>query len=104
MFPGNKLPITAAFPVEVRRHPGGVHISLAHGESEALVELTSSLSSGGQAAARILWYDGSAWQPADTDEITIHDAVGSFEGDSGDRALVKFDRQSGLWLVWQLEC
>jgi hypothetical protein len=98
------LRITAAFPVEARRHPGGTHISLAFTEREALVELTSSLSSGGSATARILHFDGDDWIDADSDTIEVHDAIGSLEGNPGDKALVRFHRQSGRWLVWQLQC
>jgi hypothetical protein len=87
------LRITGAFPVEVRRHPGGTHI-----------ELVSSLSSGGVASARILHFDGDDWIDADSDTIEVHDAIGSLEGNPGDHALVRFHRQSGRWLVWQLQC
>jgi len=95
--------ITGAFPIEIRRHPAGVHISLAYSERTALVELTGTLASGSNTTAKVLWYDG-AWQEAETDEITIHDAIGTMEGDPGDNALVRFHRQSGQWIVWQLQC
>jgi len=98
---GGKL--TASFPLEIHKHPGGAHISLAYTEREAFVELTSTLTSGGSASVKVLSYKGG-WSQADTDEVVVHDAVGTMEGDVGDKALVKFHRQSGLWLVWQLQC
>lgn len=98
------LRITAAFPLEVRRHPGGVHVSLSVMEREAVVQLTSTITSGGSGTARIQHFDGDDWIDADTDAITIHDAIGTFEGNPGDRALVRFHRQSGQWIVWQLQC
>ena len=96
--------ITAAFPVEVRRRPGGWHLSLAYEEQAAVVELTSTLSLGGEAYARVLWHVEGDWTEAETAELTVHDALGTFEGNPGDRALVRFDRQSGQWIVWQLQC
>jgi hypothetical protein len=102
--PSPRWKITGSFPIEVRRHRGGVHISLAFTEKEALVELTTMLTSGGNAKAKVLWRQGGTWSQADTDEITVYDAVGTMEGNVGDKALVKFHRQSGLWIVWQLQC
>ena len=96
--------ITAAFPLEVHHTPVGVHLALAYGEREAHVELTSDLASGGFATAKILAHDGLLWNEAATPEITVHDAVGTFEGTIQDRGLVRFHRQSGLWIVWQLRC
>ncbi len=96
--------LTAAFPLEVRRRPGGWHVALAYEEQTALVELTGSLSSGSSAFAKVLWRFEGEWQEAETAELTVHDVLGTFEGEVGDRALVRFDRQSGQWLVWQLQC
>ncbi|MGE0609283.1 MAG: hypothetical protein AB7O62_19485 [Pirellulales bacterium] len=96
--------IGGSYPIEVRRHPAGVQISLAVQDREALVELTSSLSGGGSATAKILHFDGSTWIDAQTDPIRVHDVIGSMEGNVSDHALCRFHRQSGRWLVWQLEC
>jgi hypothetical protein len=96
--------MTAAFPLEVRRRPSGWHFALAYEEQTALVELTGNLARGSSAYAKVLWRFDGDWQEAETAEITIHDALGTFEGDLGDRALVRFDRQAGQWIVWQLQC
>lgn len=96
--------LTAAPPLEVRRRPGGWHLSMTQPQHTALVELTADLSIGSSATAKVLWYQGSAWTDADTAEIVVHDALGTFEGNSGSKALVAFDRQSGQWIVWQLQC
>ncbi len=98
------LRLTAAFPLEARQRPGGWHVSLAYEEQAAVVELTGNLSLGSSGTARVLWWLGDAWQEAETAEITVHDALGTFEGNPGDKALVRFDRQSGQWIVWQLQC
>lgn len=96
--------VTAAPPLEVRRRPDGWHLSLASREPSALVELTASLSIGSSAAAKVLWYQGGQWTEAETAEIVVHDAIGTFEGNAGDKALVRFDAQSGLWIIWQMQC
>lgn len=96
--------ITAAYPLEVSRDAAGLRLSLAAGLKIELVELTSDLNSGGEATAKILVRDGDDWVDAATSEIDVEDPLGTFEGATGDRALVLFHRQSGKWLVLQLEC
>lgn len=96
--------LTAAPPLEVRRRPGGWHLSMTQPEHTAVVELTADLSIGSNATAKVLRYHDGAWTDADTAEIVVHDALGTFEGTSGSKALVAFDRQSGQWIVWQLQC
>lgn len=96
--------ISGAYPIEVRRHPGGIHVSLAVQEKDAVVQLTSPLSSGGSASAKILHFDGTDWVAAETDPIRVYDVIGSMEGSINDHALCRFHRQSGRWIVWQLEC
>ncbi len=96
--------ITTAFPLEARRHAGGVHLSLAVMERDAVCELTSDLHAGGSASAKILAFDGTSWLDAETSTIVVHDALGTFEFTSGDRILARFHRQSGRWIVWNGEC
>ena len=96
--------LTAAPPLEVRRQPGGWHLCLAAPQHTALVELTAELSLGSSATAKVLWHQGDDWTEADTAEVVVHDALGTFEGSPGHKALVSFDRQSGQWLIWQLQC
>ncbi|MDZ4781237.1 MAG: hypothetical protein SGJ19_13365 [Planctomycetia bacterium] len=96
--------LTAAFPLEARRHAGGVHLSLAFLEREAICELTGDLHVGGSASAKILDFDGVSWVDADTSTVVVHDALGTFEFVSGDRVLVRFHRQSGKWIVWNGKC
>lgn len=96
--------VTATPPLEVRRRPGGWHLSLASHEQAAVVELTANLSIGSSAAAKVLWLQAGQWTEAATAEVIVHDALGTFEGNAGDKALVRFDPQSGQWIVWQLQC
>jgi hypothetical protein len=98
------LSMSGSYPIEVRRHAAGVHVSLAYADKDAHVELTSELHSGGSATAKILHFDGDQWQDGETDSIDVHDVIGSMEGNVGDKALVRFHRQSGMWIVWQLQC
>lgn len=93
--------LTGAFPIEVHRHPGGLHVALASAEREALARLTTALAPGGTATAQILWHDGSAWQDAETGAVELHDDHGNMAGVPGDRVLARFHRQSGRWIVWQ---
>ena len=67
------------------------------------MELTSTLTQGGSAQAKVLWFAGS-WSEAQTRELTVYDAVGTMYGVPGQKALVRFHRQSGRWLVWQMQC
>jgi hypothetical protein len=96
--------VSGALPIEVRHHPGGTVISLAYQEKEAVCELLAAMSAGGSAAAKLLAHDGVSWVDADTAEITVHDAIGSFEFNPGDRVLARFNRQAGLWNDWNGAC
>ncbi|MBI1899744.1 MAG: hypothetical protein HYS13_01360 [Planctomycetia bacterium] len=102
--PGLGERFAAASPLELRRNGAGVQVSLAPQDLEALVELTSSLSQGGSARAKVLWFDGTSWIDADTAELTVYDVIGTMQATSGKKALVRFHRQSGRWVVWQLQC
>lgn len=96
--------LTATFPLEVRRHSGGVHLSLAMIDKDAVCELTGDLHVGGSAPAKLLAFDGTSWVDAETSTITVYDALGTFEFVSGDRVLARFHRQSGRWIVWNGQC
>ncbi len=96
--------LTTAFPLEARRHAGGVHLSLAVQERESLCELTADLHVGGSAPAKILAFDGTNWIDGETSTIVVYDALGTFEFLSGDRVLVRFHRQAGRWIVWNGKC
>lgn len=96
--------VTAAFPLELRRHAGGVHLSLAMLDKDAVCELTGDLHVGSSAPAEILAFDGAGWVDAETSTIVVHDALGTFEFQTGDRILARFHRQSGKWIVWNGEC
>jgi hypothetical protein len=95
------LNVTGSFPIEVRRHPAGVHVSLAYAEREAVVELQTALAPASTATGQILWRDSAAWLPGDTAAIDVEDPLGNMAGVPGDRLLARFHRQSGRWLVWQ---
>ncbi len=94
----------AASPLCVRRRPFGISLDQQTPELEELVELVTDLHIGGSATAKVLTFDGTSWIEAETEELTVHDAVNTFEGVSGARALVRFHRRSGQWIVWQLRC
>ena len=94
------LKLSGSYPVEVRRHGGGMHVSLAYTEREALVELTEDLEPGGSAAAKTLWHDGTTWIDGATASITVHDPLKCCAGRPGDRMFCRFHRQSGLWIAW----
>lgn len=94
----------AASPLAIRRGPAGFLLQTQTAELEELVELLEDLHIGGSAAAKVLAHDGTAWVDAPTATLEVHDAIGTFEGLAGARALVRFHRRSGRWLVWQLRC
>lgn len=98
------LQLSAASPLQMVRTPAGLHVTTGYAEHEAYVRLSAALSRGGSAAARIQWFDGLSWIDADTDEIVVYDLLGSFEGQPGDHALARFHRQSGRWVLWNLQC
>ncbi len=85
------------------RGTGGVLMAPPPAEAAEVVQLAGTLSMGGSVPARILRYDGTTWRDTG-EEITVHDVVGSMEGTPGKRGLAWFHRQSGLWILWQLEC
>ncbi len=96
-------PLWAAPPLQLTCLPEGTQLIPAPPEAAEVVQLTTTLSLGGSAQARVLHYDGATWKQT-AQEITVHDVVGSIEGPPGKRGLAWFHRQSGLWILWQLEC
>src|SRR5262245_43110371 len=90
--------VTAALPLEVRRLPGGIHLSLAHEERVAVAQLAGSLTAGGAAAANVLWWTGAVWGAAATGPITVYDVLNNPYLPSATRVVVRFDRQAGRWL------
>jgi hypothetical protein len=61
-----------------------------------MVELTSSLSVGGNATATILQWTGSVWDNTGA-SVTVHDPIERFSGVSGDKYWVKFQSASSRW-------
>jgi len=96
--------LSVAPPLELSRDAAGYRIRLATLEKIELFELTEDLSAGSSAAADVLAFDAAAWNPAATASILVTDPIGSFEGLIGDRGIAMLHRQSGLWLVLQLQC
>lgn len=104
----NAMELRAAAPLAITKTAsGGTVVSLGFGYDETCVcELTDDLAEGGSATAKILWdlAQAGTWAvDADTEEITVY-APTNMSGVTGDRVLAKFDRQSGLWLIWQKDC
>ncbi len=97
----NRLSVAA--PLKLLQHAGGLQLVAPLPEAAEVVQLTTTLTLGGSAQARVLHYDGATWKQT-AQEITVHDVVGSMEGTPGKRGLAWFHRQSGLWILWQLEC
>ena len=91
-------------PLQLSRGAASYRLSLADWPKIELFELNEDLMAGGSAEASVLAFDGTDWQPAATQTIVVHDAVGSFDALSGSRGVTWFHRQSGMWLVMQLEC
>ena len=105
----NAQNLRVASPLEISQTAGGDRvISIGYGfDLWCVFELTADLNRGGNAAAKILWDQNQAgtWAlDADTSAIAVYDAVGTFQGVTGDRGLAAYDRQSGLWVVWNLFC
>lgn len=103
------LNFTVAAPLTITGSKAGPRVvSLGYGyDLWCVFELTADLNRGGNATAQILWDQNQAgtWSiNGDTAAITVYDAVGTFQGVTGDRGLAAYDRQSGLWVVWNLFC
>lgn len=97
--------LTVSAPLEMKTVAAvGRTLSLSYLEQEALVELTEALHRGSSAEAGMLWEQGGAFSTAATAYITVHDVLGIFENQIGDRLLVKWNRQAGKWIVWQGDC
>lgn len=103
------LNFTVAAPLTITGSKAGPRvISLGYGYDLACVfELLVDLNRGSNARSKILWDENQAgtWAiDADTAEIYVYDAIGTFQGVTGDRGIAKYDRQSGLWVVENLFC
>lgn len=107
----NAMELRAAAPLAITKTAsGGTVVSLGFGYDEFVVfELTEDLEEDSgvrTASAKILWdlAQAGTWDTdADTDEIEVYAATNA-TGTSGDRGIAKFDRQSGLWLILDLDC
>lgn len=95
---------SVAFPLELSRDKAGTRLRLTRETVIEVFELTEDLTSGSEAGAKILAYDGASWADAATAPITVADPLGTFEGSAGDRGMALFHPSSGLWIVLQLEC
>lgn len=107
----NAMELRVAAPLAITKSAaGGTVVSMGFGYDEFVVfELLEDLEddAGVRAAdAKILWdtLQAGEWATdADTAEITVYAAT-NMTGTSGDRGIAKFDRQSGLWLILDLDC
>lgn len=100
------LRISAAAPLEARLDEGGINLSLSSWPRWELCELTTTLTAGGQAQARLKTFNfsTSAWTDLTAEEITICDSLGDKSGAVGRRAWIFFSPVSGRWEVVQLQC
>lgn len=105
----NAQDLGVASPLAITETAGGRRvISLGYGyDLWCVFELLVDLNRGSNARSKILWDANQAgtWSiDADTAEIYVYDAIGTFQGVTGDRGIAKYDRQSGLWVVENLFC
>jgi len=100
------LRISAAAPLEARLDSGGINLSLASWPRWELCELTTTLTAGGQAQARLKTFNFTAlaWTDLTSEEITIHDSLGDKNGAVGRRAWIFFSPVSDRWEIVQLQC
>lgn len=99
--------LSVAAPLQLSHDSAGRRLSLSPGLRIELFELLEDLAAGSSASARILWFDGTTWNAAASHDIVVYDAVGSFNGVTGDRGIVFFHQQAkpaGQWVILQLEC
>lgn len=99
--------LSVAAPLQLSRDTTGTRLSMAAGLRIELFELLEDLAAGSSAAAKILWFDGTDWVDAATHDIVVYDAIGTFNGVTGDRGAAFFHRQAklaGQWVILQLEC
>ncbi len=100
------LRVSASAPLEARADATGINLSLSTWPRWELCELTTTLSAGGQAQARLKTYSfaTSSWVNLGSEEITIHDSLGDKNGAVGRRAWINFSPVSDRWEVIQLQC
>jgi len=98
------LSITAAAPLEVSQDAAGVRLTLGVERCFEAFELAETLAQGDSARAKVLRLDGSEWVVADEKELTVHDALSVFHGDTGKRGMTMWHAGSGKWLIMQMEC
>lgn len=100
------LRVTASAPLEARSDNSGISLSLSTWPRWELCELTTSLSAGGQAQARIqtFHFGSSAWEDISAEEVTIHDSLGDKNAAAGSRAWIFYSPVSDRWEVVQLQC
>jgi len=99
--------LSVAAPLQLSHDSAGRRLSLAPGLRIEVFELLEDIAAGSSAAAKILWFDDTDWSDAATHDIVVHDAIGSFNGQTGDRGIAFYHRQAklaGQWVILQLEC
>lgn len=100
------LRFSAAAPLEARADAGGMHLALTSWPRWELCELTTTLTAGGQAQARLKTFNfsTSTWTDLTAEEVSIHDSLGDKNASPGRRAWIFFSPVSARWEVVQLQC
>jgi len=97
--------ITVGYPLQLSRGSHGSHISMPPIVFDHLIELTEALSSGSNADAKLLTWDGTNWTTTGAKTIKVYDSVGgSRDGASGDRGWAFFSGESARWELKVLGC
>lgn len=99
--------LSVAAPLQLSHDCAGRRLSLAPGLRIEVFELLEDIAAGSSAAAKILWFDDTVWAGAGTHDIVVYDAIGTFNGVTGDRGIAFFHKQAkpaGQWVILQLEC
>jgi hypothetical protein len=100
------LNVSAASPLEARADDSGISLSLSTWPRWELCELSTTLSAGGQAQARLQTFDfaTSDWIDLSAEEVSVHDSLGDKNGAVGRRAWIYYSPVSARWEVIQLQC
>jgi hypothetical protein len=96
--------ITAAAPLEVSQDAAGVRLSLGVERGLEVFELSETLAQGDSARAKVLKLQADDWVVASEKELTVHDALEVFHGDTGKRGMAMWHVGSGKWVITQMEC
>lgn len=98
-------PIRAEFPLAAWHTPYGQALTMDYYGQPILVKVTAGFSAGGNGqAVRQEWNGSSYADVSSAVPITIYDSLNTFEGTTGDRCWVFFNRSACRWEILQKNC